>query len=82
MQVLGPVLGRAGIVLITGGGVGVILAIVARPVLASVVYQASSRDPLMLAAGAGMMVFIGLMAAWAPARRILRIDPAVTLREG
>jgi ABC-type antimicrobial peptide transport system permease subunit len=49
--------------------------------LALVVYQASSRDPVVLTAGATMMVLIGLAAAWVPARRALRIDPALTIRE-
>lgn len=80
-QVLGAVLGRVGIMLTGGDAAGVALAIAAGPLLSMVVYQASSRDPLILAAGAGLMVVIGLAAAWAPAHRALRIDPAVTLRE-
>jgi predicted permease len=80
-QVLGAVLGRTGVVLMAGGASGVLLAIAASPLLSMVVYQASSADAVILAAGAGTMVLIGLTAAWAPARRALRIDPAVTLRE-
>jgi ABC-type antimicrobial peptide transport system permease subunit len=75
------VLGRAGTVLGIGAGIGVLLAIAANPLLTMVVYQASSRDPLILGAGAGMMVLIGLIAVWTPALRALRIDPATTLRE-
>ena len=80
-QILAAVLGRAGIVLGIGAGIGVLLAIAANPLLTMVVYQASSRDPLILGAGAGMMVLIGLIAVWTPALRALRIDPAATLRE-
>jgi ABC-type antimicrobial peptide transport system permease subunit len=46
-----------------------------------VVYQASSRDPVVLTGGATLTVLIGLAAAWVPARRALRIDPALTIRE-
>ena len=80
-QVLRAVLGRVGIVLAAGATAGAALAFAASPLLAMVVYQASSRDPLILSAAAATMVLIGLTAAWAPAHRALRIDPAVTLRE-
>jgi predicted permease len=80
-QVLRAVLGRVGIVLATGAAVGAVLAFAASPLLAMVVHQASSRDPLVLAAAAALMGLIGLTAAWAPARRALSVDPAITLRE-
>jgi len=80
-HVLRSVLGRTGVLLITASGVGFVLASAASSVLALVVYQASSRDPVVVTAGATMMVLIGLTAAWVPARRALRIDPAVTIRE-
>ena len=79
-QVLRAVLGRTGIVLTAGATVGAILAIAASPLLATVVYQASSRDPLILLVAAGTMVLIGLSAAWVPARRAMRVDPVVALR--
>jgi predicted permease len=80
-HVLRSVLGRTGLLLITAGSAGVVLASAASSALALVVYQASSRDPVVLTAGATMMVLIGLAAAWVPARRALRIDPALTIRE-
>jgi predicted permease len=81
-HVLRTVLGRTGVVLIAAGGAGVLLASAASSALALVVYQASSRDPRVLVTGATMIVLIGLAAAWIPARRALRIDPALTVREG
>jgi ABC-type antimicrobial peptide transport system permease subunit len=80
-QVLGAILGRVGTILVAGGAAGVGLAIATAPLLSMVVYQASSRDARTLIIGAVAMVLIGLTAAWMPARRALKIDPAVTLRE-
>ena len=80
-QVLRAVLGRTAIILAAGAAAGAVLAFAASPLLAMVVYQASSRDPLILSVAAATMVLIWLAAAWTPARRALRIDPAVTLRE-
>ena len=79
-QVLRAALGRTGIVLTAGATIGAILAIAASPLLAMVVYHASSRDPLILLVAAGTMVLIGLSAAWVPARRAMRIDPVVAHR--
>jgi predicted permease len=80
-HVLRSVLGRTGLLLITAGSAGVVLAGAASSALALVVYQASSRDPVVLTGGATLTVLIGLAAAWVPARRALRIDPALTIRE-
>jgi len=50
-------------------------------VLALVVYQATSRDPLVLAGAVLAMALVGLLATWIPAQRALSVDPMVLLRE-
>ena len=50
-------------------------------VLASIVYQASPHDPLMLGAVLGAILLLGLLSCWAPARRALRIEPLAALRQ-
>jgi len=57
------------------------LGILASRVLAMIVYQASPRDPLVLAGVVLAMLLLGLLATWIPARRALSIDPLVLLRE-
>jgi putative ABC transport system permease protein len=46
-----------------------------------VVYGLQPRDPLTLAGGAIVLVTIGALAGWIPARRAARIDPAHVLRQ-
>jgi len=60
---------------------GLLLGILASRVLAFIVYQATPRDPLVLAAVVLAMALLGLVATWIPAQRALSIDPAILLRE-
>jgi ABC-type antimicrobial peptide transport system permease subunit len=79
-QVLRLVLGRIITLIAIGSVIGVVLALAAGQVLASVVYGASSRDPQILTAVLGTLVLLGLLASWVPTRRALRIDPMAALR--
>jgi ABC-type lipoprotein release transport system permease subunit len=58
-----------------------ILGLLATRVLSSIVYQATPRDPLVLAGVVVAMAMIGVLATWIPAQRVLRLDPLVLLRE-
>jgi predicted permease len=80
-QVLHAALGRAFKLLAFGSAAGLLLAILASRVLASIVYQATSRDPLVLAGVVVAMAFLGLVATWMPAQRALSLDPLTLLRE-
>ena len=78
-QVLRLVLGKMMALLAVGSALGLGLALVAGQVLASIVYEASPRDPVVLAGVAGLMCFLGLFASWLPARRALGIEPKTAL---
>jgi predicted permease len=80
-EVLQAALGRAFKLLALGSASGLILGILASRVLASIVYQASPRDPVVLAGVALVMFLLGLLATWIPAQRALAIDPLMLLRE-
>ena len=54
---------------------------VASKVLSYIVYQATPRDPLVLAGVVFAMLLVGLLAAWVPALRALATDPSILLRE-
>ena len=64
-----------------GSAAGLILGILASRVLAAIVYQATTRDPLVLASVVLAMAMLGLAATWIPAQRTLSIDPMILLRE-
>jgi predicted permease len=80
-EVLQAALGRAVKLLAVGSAAGLGLGILAARVLASVVYGASPRDPLVLAGVVLAMAVLGLVATWIPAQRALSVDPLVLLRE-
>jgi predicted permease len=80
-EVLRAALGRAFKLLALGSAAGLLLGILASRVLASIVYQATPRDPLVLGGVVLAMLLLGLLATWIPAQRALSIDPLVLLRE-
>ena len=80
-EVLQVALGRAFKLLAFGSAAGLLLGIIAGPVLAHIVYQATPRDPLVLAGVVLTMALLGLLATWMPVRRALSVDPLRLLRE-
>jgi predicted permease len=80
-EVLQAALGRAFKLLALGSAAGVLVGILASRVLAFIVYQATPRDPLVLAGVVLAMGLVGLLATWIPAQRALSIDPMRLLRE-
>ena len=80
-QVAQAALGRAFKLLAWGSTAGLLLGILAGRVLAFVVYQATPRDPLVLAGVVVTMLLLGLLATWIPARRALLVDAMILLRE-
>ena len=80
-EVLEAALGRALKLLAFGSAAGLLLGILASRVLASIVYQATPRDPVVMAGVVLVMLLLGLLATWIPAQRVLSVDPLILLRE-
>jgi ABC-type antimicrobial peptide transport system permease subunit len=80
-EVLKAALGRAVKLLAFGSAAGLLLGILAARVLAFIVYQATPRDPLVLAGVVLAMALLGMVATWIPAQRALSVDPMMLLRE-
>jgi predicted permease len=80
-EVLQAALGGAFKLLAYGSAAGLLLGILASRVLAFIVYQATPRDPMVLAGTVLVLLLLGLVATWIPAQRALSIDPAMLLRE-
>jgi predicted permease len=80
-EVLKAALNRPFQLLAFGSAAGLLLGILASRVLASIVYQATPRDPLVLAGVVVAMALLGLIATWIPAQRALSLHPLTLLRE-
>ena len=68
--------------MVTGAGavVGVVAAIGASGVMTKLLYEVSPTDPVALLAACGVLLVVVLIAAYVPARRATKIDPALALR--
>jgi len=80
-EILKAALGRAFRLLTIGSVAGIILGLLATRVLSYIVYQATPKDPIVLAGVIVTMLLLGLVAAWIPAQRALAVDPMILLRE-
>ncbi len=79
-QILRLVMLRISTLVVIGGAIGLALSMATAAIMASVVYQASIRDPLVLAGVIASVILLGLLSSWVPARRALRLNPTVALR--
>lgn len=80
-EVIRAALGRAFKLLALGSVAGMLLGILGSRVLAFIVYQATPRDPLVLAGVVLIMLLLGLLATWIPSQRALAVDPLILMRE-
>lgn len=80
-RLLQQVVGSAGLLCVWGIALGVacLLALVSGP-LAGTLLPADDGW-LTLATGASLLLAVGLLACWLPARRVVRISPNLALRE-
>ena len=80
-EVLHAALGRPFRLLAIGSAAGLAMGLLATRVLAFIVYQATPRDPFVLAGVVVAMALLGLLATWIPAQRALSVNPLILLRE-
>jgi len=79
--VVWQVVGRGVGLVALGSGIGVATAIGASRLLASLLYGVQPTDPLALGGAVVILLAVGALAAFAPARRASLTDPAVVLRQ-
>ena len=76
------ILHRVSVLIAAGLAIGLAGSLWAAHFLGPLLFHVDARDPATLAAAAGVLVAAGLLAAWLPARRAARLDPATVAREG
>jgi ABC-type lipoprotein release transport system permease subunit len=74
------VLREALVLVLIGLGAGIALMSAAARLVTSLLFGVSPTDPATLAATAVLMLSIGVVAAYLPARRASRVDPIGALR--
>jgi putative ABC transport system permease protein len=79
-QVVSLMLGRAVRMAVAGVVAGALAAWVAAPALGGMVYGIAPRDPATLLAVPVLVTAVAVLAAYLPARRILRLDVVHALR--
>jgi predicted permease len=79
VQVLRLVLGKTTALLVFGSVIGLILALAIGRVIASIVYQAQPRDPVVMMIVWAVIALLGIFSSWSPVRRAMRVDPIVAL---
>jgi putative ABC transport system permease protein len=78
--VMAPVLRQGTVLLAVGGCLGIVAALLATRMLASVLYGVPSTDPIAFASALGLLAAGGLVASYVPARRATKVDPILALR--
>jgi len=76
VMVLGQSVGAA----VLGLAVGLMGAWGAARLLATFLYETSTRDPVAYAGAAALLLAVVLVASWIPGRRATRVDPSEALR--
>jgi ABC-type antimicrobial peptide transport system permease subunit len=66
---------------VAGVVVGIAIAFFTTRLAASLLYGVSPRDPATIAAVAGVLLLVAVLANYLPARRAARVDPLIALRQ-
>jgi putative ABC transport system permease protein len=73
---------RVGVMIAAGIALGLAGSLWAAHFVEALLFQLEARDPVTFAGAAAVLVAVGVLAAWLPARRAAQLDPATVLREG
>jgi predicted permease len=80
-HVMSTAVGRPIVLLGIGSFAGLLLCVFASRLLGQIVYQANTRDPVVVLGAVLTMALLGLAASAIPALRALAIDPSKLMRE-
>ena len=73
---------RVGVLIVAGLTLGLAGSWWAARFIAPLLFQVEARDPTTFAGTGAVLLAVGVLAAWVPARGAAQLDPATVLREG
>jgi len=79
-QVLARVIGEGVRLTVIGVGLGVAAALALTRVMGSLLFDVKPADPITYLAVSSLLLAVGFLACWLPARRATRVDPVQSLR--
>jgi len=79
-QVLSLVIGHGLRLILVGIGLGLIAALALTRVMGSLLFEVKPTDPITYLGVSGLLLVVGSLACWLPARRATRVDPIQSLR--
>ena len=80
-HILRLVVGQASMLVVAGVVFGILGALGMASIVRTMLYQVSACDPITVAAIALILTVVGVLASLVPARRAVRVDPIVALRD-
>lgn len=80
-DVLKLVIGQGMAMTIGGVALGFVVALGLTRLMKSLLFNVSAADPLAFVVTAWLLMFVALLACWIPARRAMKVDSMVALRE-
>ena len=79
-EVLSLVVGHGIRLTLVGVGLGLLAALALTRVMGSLLYEVKPGDPITDIAVSGLLLTVGFLACWLPARRATKVDPIESLR--
>jgi putative ABC transport system permease protein len=79
-HILGLIIGYALKLALIGTAIGLILAFLLTRIISSLLYGVSTKDPMVFAGIALLLIFMAILSSFIPARRATRVHPMAALR--
>lgn len=80
-RVIRQVVGRGAMLVAIGSAIGIVAAVFLTKILATLLYGVKATDPVVMTGAVVVLLVVGMLAAFVPARRASLTDPATVLRD-